>query len=91
MKRDGKEYFPAKTRIELTSGETILELRKLKGWTQEELAKRSGISAQNLSMLEHNHVPLGRKRASQIAEALGIHPGTLMFPNYVPLHHKKAA
>jgi transcriptional regulator with XRE-family HTH domain len=59
-------------------------MRELKEWTQKELAERTGISAQNISMLENNRIPLGRKRALQFSKAFGVHPGTLMFPDYVP-------
>ena len=83
LRRRGKEYLPAKQRTKLTPGDAIRLMRELKEWTQEELAERSGISAQNISMLENNRVPLGRKRALQLSKAFGVHPGILMFPDYV--------
>ncbi|MBI2346052.1 MAG: helix-turn-helix transcriptional regulator [Deltaproteobacteria bacterium] len=66
----------------LTAGETIALLRELKGWTQEELARRSHIAATNISRLEHGHVELGKQRAIVLAKAFGVHPATLMFPDY---------
>jgi DNA-binding XRE family transcriptional regulator len=84
IKRKGKEYVPARQRTKLTPGDAIRLMRELKEWTQKELASRTGISAQNISMLENNRIPLGRKRALLLAKAFGVHPGTLMFPDYVP-------
>ena len=83
IKRKGREYVPAKQRPKLTPGDAIRLMRELKEWTQKGLAGRSGISAQNISMLENNRIPLGRKRALLLSKVFGVHPGTLMFPDYV--------
>lgn len=82
MRNDKKELKPAKKRAELTTGEVIRMLRELKGWTQEDLAKRSGITVKNISMLENNKIELGKKRAEQLAHAFDIHPAIIMFPEY---------
>src|SRR3989344_6488757 len=74
------DFVPARTRIKLTTGDRIRILREFKGWTQEELARRSGISATNLSLLENDRVEIGKKRAFQIAKAFGVHPATIMYP-----------
>lgn len=92
MKKFNKEDFvPAKRRIKLSTGEVIRMLRELKEWTQEELAKRSGISATNLSLLENDRVEIGKKRAEALARAFNIHPATIMFPGYESTDIKKAA
>ena len=57
-------------------------LRDLKGWTQERLAQRSGISATNISLLENEKVDIGKKRAEQLAKAFDVHPAIIMFPEY---------
>ncbi len=57
-------------------------LRELKGRTQAELARRSGASSTNISLLENARVEIGKKRAEQIAKALGVHPAIIMFPEY---------
>ena len=79
-KRD--EFVAARPHVKLTTGEVIRMLRDLKGWTQAELAKRSGITATNLSLLENDRVEIGKRRAEQLANAFGIHPAIIMFPEY---------
>lgn len=61
--KKGNEFIPAKPHATLTTGEVIRMLRDLKGWTQVELSKRSGISASNISLLENEKVDIGKKRA----------------------------
>ena len=77
-----REFVSAKPHAVLTTGEVIRMLRELKGWTQAELARRCGIIATNLSLLEDEKVEIGKKRAEQIAKAFGIHPAIIMFPEY---------
>lgn len=57
-------------------------LRELKGWTQQELARRSGINASNISLLENERVEIGKRRAEQLAKAFDVHPAIIMFPEY---------
>ena len=76
------DFEPAQQLATLTTGETIRMLRKLKGWTQEELAKRSGVNAKNISLLENEKIDIGKKRSEQLANAFGIHPTIIMFPEY---------
>jgi transcriptional regulator with XRE-family HTH domain len=76
------EFVPAKRHAVLTTGEVIRMLRELKGWTQRELAARCGISVTNLSLLERERVEIGKKRAERIANAFGVHPAIIMFPEY---------
>lgn len=77
-----KEFVPATSHIPLSPGEVIQMLRELKGWTQAELAERSGISATNLSLLENGRIELGKRRAEQLARAFNVHPATILFPEY---------
>ena len=35
-----------------------------------------------MSLLENNKVDIGKKRAEQIANAFGVHPAIIMFPEY---------
>jgi transcriptional regulator with XRE-family HTH domain len=85
------EFVPVKSHAKLTSGEVIRMLRDLKGWTQVELAKHSGINATNLSLLENNRVEIGKRRAEQLAKAFDIHPAIIMFPEYEAKEIQKAA
>jgi transcriptional regulator with XRE-family HTH domain len=84
-------FESAKPHAILKTSEVIRMLRDLKGWTQAELAKRSGITATNISLLENNKVEIGKRRAEQIAKAFGIHPAIIMFPEYEGSEIKKVA
>ncbi len=55
------EFVPARRHAVLTTGEVIRMLRELKGWTQAELAERSGISTTNISLLENAKVEIGKE------------------------------
>lgn len=85
------EFETARPHAELSSGGVICMLRELKGWTQEKLAHLSGVSPTNLSLLENDRVDIGKKRALQIAEAFGVHPATIMFPEHESAEIKRAA
>jgi transcriptional regulator with XRE-family HTH domain len=76
------QFAPAKPHARLSTAEVIRMLRELKGWTQAELARRSGISPTNISLLENGKVEIGKKRAEQLANAFGVHPAIIMFPEY---------
>ena len=83
MRRSSSQDFgPARPHARLTTGEVIRLLRELKGWTQQDLAKRSGINASNISLLENGRVDIGKRRAEQLAKAFKIHPAIIMFPEY---------
>lgn len=79
---DKKAFSPAKKRATLTTGEVIRMLRELKGWTQEELVRRPGVNAKNISLLENNRVDIGKRRTEQLAKAFKVHPAIIMFPDY---------
>ncbi len=86
-----KEFLPTKRHVALTTGEAIRMLRELKGWTQAELARRSNVSSTNISLLENGKVEIGKRRAEQIARALGVHPAIIMFPEYQGFEIKQVA
>jgi transcriptional regulator with XRE-family HTH domain len=91
MKINPNDFVPARSHAHVTTGEVILILREKKGWTQEELARQSKISATNLSMLENGRLDIGKKRAEQLAHAFGVHPAIIMFPEYEGLEIGRAA
>lgn len=86
-----KTFVHAKAHTKLTSGRVIRMLRELKEWTQEDLAKRSGITATNLSLLENDKIEIGKKRAEQLAGAFDVHPAIIMFPEYEAQEIRKVA
>jgi transcriptional regulator with XRE-family HTH domain len=85
------EFVTAKPHAKLSTGEVIRMLRELKGWTQVDLAKRSGISVTNISLLENEKVDIGKKRAEQLAKAFNVHPAIIMFPEYEAKEIQKVA
>ncbi|MBW1838395.1 MAG: helix-turn-helix transcriptional regulator [Deltaproteobacteria bacterium] len=80
--KNSNDFIPAKPHAKLKTGEVIKILRELKGWTQKDLAKRSGINTTNISLLENKKVEIGKKRAEQLARAFKVHPAIIMFPEY---------
>jgi transcriptional regulator with XRE-family HTH domain len=91
MKVKARKRVSAKPHAKLTTGEVIRILRDLKGWTQAELARHSGINATNLSLLENDRVETGKKRVEQLAKAFDVHPAIIMFPEYEAKAVQKAA
>jgi len=89
--KNQSEFMSAKSRAALSTGEVIRMLRELKGWTQGELADRSGISATNISLLENEKIDIGKRRAEQLARAFNVHPAIVMFPEYESKEIDKAA
>jgi transcriptional regulator with XRE-family HTH domain len=90
-KKKKSDFIAAKPYAKLTTGETIRMLRELKGWTQEELAVHSAMSATNISALENDRVEIGKRRAEQLAKAFSVHPAIIMFPEYEASEIRKAA
>lgn len=80
--KSSRDFVAPKAHVRLNTAEVIRMLRELKGWTQQELARRSGINAANISLLENNRVEIGKKRAESLAKAFGVHPAIIMFPEY---------
>lgn len=70
-----------KPRAVLTPGKVIKELRLKKGWSQATLADLVGMAPANLSNIEAGRSSLGDVRAILLAEALGVKPEFLLFPN----------
>lgn len=69
-------------------GITIAALRKMKGWSQEELAERANISRSHLSYIEAPNVirSFSLNVLYNIADALGIKPGDLLNISLTPEH-----
>jgi SOS-response transcriptional repressor LexA len=56
----------------VTIGKRIRDMRKARGWTQDELEQRSGISRNFISLVENNRKGISVASIERIAEALGI-------------------
>lgn len=70
------ERKPVKTH----AGQLLQELRELQGWTQTELAKRSGFPQGYISDFERGHRGIGLARAKAFAKVFGVHPSIFLFP-----------
>ena len=70
-----------KARVNLTPGSVVRELRQKKGWTQKTLSDITGMAVTNISNIESGRSRLGDDRAILIAEALGVRPEFILFPN----------
>lgn len=77
-----KDFTISKDPISMTPGEMLATLRKLQGLTQNDLAKKAGMTQANISSMESGRQQIGRDRAIALAQALHVHPAVIMFPNY---------
>lgn len=59
-------------------GGKVRELRLAKGWTQEELAERTGLHPTYIGGVERGERNLGLDNLLKIARALGEHPTALL-------------
>jgi DNA-binding XRE family transcriptional regulator len=61
---------------EMTPGKAIRADRGLRGWTQNVLAQKLGISIQNLSAMEHDRRPVSKKMAAKLSQIFDVPPET---------------
>lgn len=78
--RTKQDFVVAESHADFTTGEAIQMLRELKGWTQKELSKHSGLQISNISLLENDKIEIGKRRAIQLSKAFDVHPAVIMFP-----------
>ncbi len=76
------EFVPAKKYGQLTPGKALKIYRELQGFTQAELAKKSGLKQATISSLEHDRIVMGIDRAKALALALKVHPSVLAFADW---------
>lgn len=87
-----REYVPEKRHAKLTPGRALQIARELQELTQSELARRTGIAQSAISAFESGAQEIGLKRVRVLAEALGVHPAVIAFPDYeVPSSGKRRA
>ncbi len=77
-----KTFRPAKKRIDVSVGESVQIIRELQGYSQNELARLTGIPQTTLSAIEKDRIRLGVERAKVLARALKCHPAVLVFPGW---------
>ncbi len=77
-----KTFRPAKKRVDVSVGESVRIIRQLQGYSQNELARLTGIPQATLSAIENGRVRLGVERAKILARALRCHPAVLVFPGW---------
>ena len=73
-----KPFRPARKRIDVSVGESVRIIRELQEYSQNELAKLTGIPQATLSAIENDRVRLGVERAKILARAL-VPPGSIGF------------
>jgi len=77
-----KNFAKAKTRIEVSVGESVRIIRELQELSQNELFRMTGIPQSTISAIENDRVKLGVERAKVLARALKCHPSVLVFPGW---------
>ncbi|WP_156312450.1 helix-turn-helix domain-containing protein [Marinagarivorans algicola] len=76
---------------ELAVGEQISRWRKLRGWSQRELARRAAIANGALSQVELGHSSPAVHTLQKVAKALGVTLQALLFDEpYLPCHVVRA-
>ncbi len=77
-----KTFRPARKRIDVSVGESVRIIRELQGYSQNDLARLTGIPQATISAIENDRVRLGVERAKSLARALKCHPAVLVFPGW---------
>ena len=77
-----KTFRPARRRIEVSVGESVRIIRELQGYSQNDLARLTGIPQATIYAIENDRVRLGVERAKTLAWALQCHPAVLVFPGW---------
>ncbi len=76
------DFIKSKNRIHLTPGDSVRIGREILELSQNQLALKCGIPQSTISAIESGKINLGVERAKDIANALGIHPAVILFPNW---------
>ena len=77
-----RNFRRAKKAVDVSVGESVRIIRELQGYSQNELARLTGILQATISAIENDRVRLGVDRAKVIARALQCHPAVLVFPGW---------
>ena len=76
------EFFPAKTRVAMTPGQSLRVIRELQELSQSKLAELSGLPQSTISGMESGRINIGVERAKVLAKALRVHPEVINFPGW---------
>ena len=71
---------PAETLVQLTPGQMLRITREFAELSQDELAEMAGLTQATISSIESGRVTLGLERAKRLAQAMHVHPASLLFP-----------
>jgi len=85
-----RNFRRAKKTVDVSAGESVRIIRELQGYSQNELARLTGIPQATISAIENDRVRLGVERAKVIARALRCHPAVLVFPGWQVREHSAA-
>ena len=77
-----KNFRRARKVVDVSVGESVRIVRELQGYSQNGLARITGIPQATISAIENDRVRLGVDRAKVIATALKCHPAVLVFPGW---------
>lgn len=76
------EFVPAKTRVQMTPGQSLKVIRELQELSQNALAEVSGLPQSTISGMESGRINIGVERAKVLAKALRVHPAMIVFPGW---------
>ena len=77
-----KNFRRARKVVDVSVGQSVRIIRELQGYSQNEVARLTGIPQATLSAIENDRVRLGVERAKILARALKCHPAVLVFPGW---------
>jgi transcriptional regulator with XRE-family HTH domain len=77
-----KSCRPARKRIDVSVGDSVRIIRELQGYSQNGLARLTGIPQATLSAVENDRIDISKRRAEQLAKAFKAHSAIIMFPEY---------
>ena len=81
-RNDSNEFVAAPRRVDVSPGESVRLIRELQEFSQNDLARLTGIPQSTISAIENGRVNLGVERAKTLAIALKCHPAVLAFPGW---------
>jgi len=77
-----RNFRRARKTVDVTVGALVRNIRELPGFSQNKLARRTGIPQAAISAIENDRARLGVERAKPIARALQCHSAVLEFPGW---------